>query len=147
MMISRALTATEARYSPIEGEALALIWAVDRLKYLLVGSRTIVRTDHKPLVYIFKGAAQRAKLMRWALLLQKYDLDVEYIEGKANVVADYASRMPLRQWAGLLDEAAFDLTAEVPATNMVLAAYDEWKAEKDRDLVNRKCEACKEVSE
>ena len=146
-MISRALTDTEARYSPIEGEALALIWAVDRLKYLLVGSWTIVRTDHKPLVYIFKGAAQRAKLMRWALLLQKYDLDVEYIEGKANVVADYASRMPLRQLAGLLDKAAFDLTAEVPATNMVLAAYDEWKAEKDRDLVNRKCEACKEVSE
>ena len=37
-MISRALTATEQRYSPIEGEALALIWAVDRLKYLLIGS-------------------------------------------------------------------------------------------------------------
>ena len=56
-MISRALTMTEQRYSPIEGEALAVVWAVDRLKYLIVGSRTVVRTDHKPLIYIFHGAA------------------------------------------------------------------------------------------
>ena len=99
------------------------------------------------MVYIFKGAAQRPKLMRWAIMLQKYDLDVEYIEAKANVVADCASRMPLREWVGLLDEAAFDLTAEIPATNMILAAYDEWKAAKDRDVLSRRCKACREVSE
>lgn len=126
-MISRSLTATEVRYSPIEGEALALVWAVDRLKHLIMGSRTVVRTDHKPLIYIFKGAAHRAKLMRWALLLQKYTLEVEYIEGKANVLADFASRMPLREWVGLLDEAAFDLSSEIPSTNLVLTAYQEWK--------------------
>ena len=55
-MISRSLTDTELGYSPIEGEALALVWAVDRLKHLLLGRKTIVRTDHKPLIYIFKGA-------------------------------------------------------------------------------------------
>lgn len=55
-MISRSLTPTEVSYSPIEGEALALVWAVDRLKHLIVGSKTVVRTDHKPLVYIFRGA-------------------------------------------------------------------------------------------
>ena len=85
--------------------------------------------------------------MRWAILLQKYELDVEYIEGKANVIADCASRMPLREWIGLLDEAAFNLTAEIPATNMILAAYDEWKAAKDRDVMSHLCEACREVSE
>ena len=68
-MVSRSLTATECAYSPIEGEALAMKWVVDRLKHLIVGSKTVVRTDHKPLVYIFRGAGQRAKLMRWALLL------------------------------------------------------------------------------
>ena len=56
VMISRSLTPTEANYSPIEGEALALIWSLDRLKYLLTGHKIIVRTDHKPLIYIFKGA-------------------------------------------------------------------------------------------
>jgi hypothetical protein len=73
--------------------------------------------------------------MRWALLLQKYELEVEYIEGKANVLADCASRMPLREWVGLLDEAAFDLTAEIPATNLVMTAYEEWKVEADKRML------------
>ena len=30
-MISRCLSDTEKAYAPIEGEALALIWALDRL--------------------------------------------------------------------------------------------------------------------
>lgn len=55
-MVSRSLTPTEMAYAPIEGEALALVWAVDRLRHLIIGSRTIVRTDHKPLIYIFKGS-------------------------------------------------------------------------------------------
>jgi len=133
-MISRSLTDTELGYSPIEGEALALVWVVDRLKHLLLGSKTIVRTDHKPLIYIFKGAGQRAKLLCWSLLLQKYELEVEYIEGKANVLADCASRMPLREWLGLMDEAAFDLASVIPPTNLVMVAYEEWKAEFDRKL-------------
>lgn len=68
-MVSRSLTPTEMAYAPIEGEALALVWAVDRLRHLIIGSRTIIRTDHKPLIYIFRGAGQRSKLMRWSLLL------------------------------------------------------------------------------
>jgi len=74
---------------------LVLVWAIDRLKHLITGATTIVRTDHKPLIYIFQGAASKAKLMRWSLLLQKYDLRVEYIQGKANVLANFASRVPI----------------------------------------------------
>ena len=85
--------------------------------------------------------------MRWALLLQKYDLEVEYVAGKANVLADCASRMPLQEWAGLLDDAAFDLTADIPATNAVFAAYEEWKQEKDRQMLAKKCEVCQLGSE
>lgn len=36
-MISRCLSESEMRYAPIEGEALALVWAVERLQYLLEG--------------------------------------------------------------------------------------------------------------
>ena len=68
-MVSQSLTPMEMAYAPIEGEALALVWAVDRLRHLIIGSRTIIRTDNKPLIYIFRGAGQRSKLMRWSLLL------------------------------------------------------------------------------
>lgn len=52
---------------------------------------------------------------------------MEYISGKANVLADFKSRMPLKQIKGLIDSDAFDLTREVPPTNAVYSAYDEWK--------------------
>jgi len=77
--------------------------------------------------------------MRWSLLLQKYDLEIEYVAGKANVLADFNSRLPLKKWMGLLDEAAFDLWAEIPPTGLILAAYEEWKRDWDKKMVNRPC--------
>lgn len=56
-------------YAPIEGEALALVWALERLQHLIEGQKVVVRTDHKPLVYIFKNSAGKSKLTRWALKL------------------------------------------------------------------------------
>ena len=62
--------------------------------------------------------------------------------GKANVLADANSRMPLRESIGLLDEAALDLSAEIPPTGLILAAYEEWKQDWDRRMVNRQCQIC-----
>ncbi len=36
-MVSRSLTDTEQHYPSIEGEALALIWGLDRLRYIIEG--------------------------------------------------------------------------------------------------------------
>ena len=85
----------------------------------------MVRTDHKPLIYIFKNAEGKSKLARWALKLQRFDLQVEYVAGKVNVLADFLSRVPLQCFAGLLDEAASDLSRKIPPTSAVLAALEE----------------------
>ena len=68
-MVLRSLTKAEHLYPPIKGEALALIWAIDRLKYLVKGKQVVVRTDHGPLIYIFRNDANKSKLARWALKL------------------------------------------------------------------------------
>ena len=36
-----------------------------------------------------------ARIQRWALFLNAYDYDIEYIEGKKNATADVLSRLPL----------------------------------------------------
>ena len=55
------------------------------------GFKIKLATDHRPLEYIWKNTESKPKLVRWALRLsaaQQHDLEIEYVEGKANVVAD-----------------------------------------------------------
>ena len=75
IFVSRSLTKTEQRYSNVEREALAVVWAVLRLKQFLLGRHFILITDHKPLEKIFGGTmlpkVTSNRLMRWSILLQR----------------------------------------------------------------------------
>ena len=47
---SKSMTETERRYSQIEKEALALVWACEKFKHYVLGKEIQLETDHKPLV-------------------------------------------------------------------------------------------------
>ena len=48
----------ETRYTPVEGEALAIAWALEDAKYFTLGCDSlIITTDHKPLVRILGDRA------------------------------------------------------------------------------------------
>ena len=51
--VSRTLSVTERRYSQLDREALAIIFGVKRYHQYLYGREFELRTDHKPLIYIF----------------------------------------------------------------------------------------------
>ena len=55
-MGSRFLHEAETRYVPIEGEALAVAFALHSCRYYILGCRDlIVATDHKPLVHVLNN--------------------------------------------------------------------------------------------
>uniref|UniRef100_A0A3B1J3T9 Gypsy retrotransposon integrase-like protein 1 n=1 Tax=Astyanax mexicanus TaxID=7994 RepID=A0A3B1J3T9_ASTMX len=84
----------QCNYSTIEKEALALILAVQHFEVYVGGSSfpVVVFTDHNPLVFLSRMFNQNQRLMRWALLLQDYQLEVRHKKGVENVVADALSR-------------------------------------------------------
>ena len=53
--VSRALTPVERRYSQTEKEALAIVWAIEKLHIYLYGSQFKLITDCKPLQFIFNN--------------------------------------------------------------------------------------------
>ncbi len=59
------------------------------------GSKFIVRTDHQPIVSVFRQKTKSPRINRWILEMRDYCYKIEYKEGKRNVVADQLSR-PVR---------------------------------------------------
>ena len=92
---SRALTEVEKRYSQTEREALAIVFGCEKFHLYVAGSPFTVITDHRPLVSMFNNPfiSLPARIERWVLRLQQYNMEVEYRPGRNNP-ADYASRHP-----------------------------------------------------
>uniref|UniRef100_A0A7I4YT76 RNA-directed DNA polymerase n=1 Tax=Haemonchus contortus TaxID=6289 RepID=A0A7I4YT76_HAECO len=89
---SKRLSKTEQRYHITDIEALAIIYAVKKFHFFVFGMKTIIRTDHQPLTTLFKRNNVSPRVIRWALELQAYDLEIQYVKGSANKVADALSR-------------------------------------------------------
>jgi len=87
------LNEAETRYSTIEKEMLAIIWAVKYFRPYLYGNKFKVITDHKPLVWLQNFKGQNQKLLRWKLTLSEYDYGIIYKKGSQNVIADALSRI------------------------------------------------------
>lgn len=70
--ISQKLFPREMRYSTIEKEALAIKWALDTLKYYLLGGEFVLETDHRALQWMNRMRETNARITRWYLSLQPY---------------------------------------------------------------------------
>ena len=78
--IAKSLTETQQRYSQIEKELLAILFAVKRFRYYLFGQKKIVvETDHQPLVGLMakpiselspRLAQMRLELLSYPVLLE-----------------------------------------------------------------------------
>ena len=90
---SRALTATERRYSQIEKELLAQVFGVEHNHQYVYGRRIILWSDHKPLEAICKKplASAPKRLQRLLLRLQQYDVEIRYKPGPEMYLADTLS--------------------------------------------------------
>ena len=122
--ISQSMTETEQRYAQIKKEALALMWACERLSQYLLGSRFILETDHEPLIPLLSTKDLEElpiRGQRFRLRMMRYDYDVVHVPGKGLNTADFLSCLPLPETESddLQDEvqAYIDLIFEhLPAT-------------------------------
>ena len=83
---SRRLSDVERRYGQTEKEALPLGWVCKRFNMYVFGREFEIKTDHKPLKYIYsKKSKPSVRVERWVLRLQAYQFKVVYRPVKTNI--------------------------------------------------------------
>jgi len=87
------LNPTQMAWSTIEREAYAVVFALRKFRNFIFGVKVTIFSDHNPLMYLRECAPKSAKLTRWALGLQDFDLSWEFRPGSKNQAADCLSRL------------------------------------------------------
>ena len=105
----------ESRYAPIEGEALAVTYGLEKCRLCVMACpNLIVAVDHAPLVKLFGGRSlndiPNPRLLRLKEKTLPFSYSIKHVPGVANKGPDSLSRDPVTP-----AEAACDLEATIHA--------------------------------
>ena len=91
---SRTLSKAERNYCVTRKELLAVITFIKQYRHFLLGRKFLIRTDHRPLQWVFKLQDPTGQIARWQETLASYDFDLIYRPGQQHGNADGMSRRP-----------------------------------------------------
>ena len=111
----------QENYSTTEKEMLAMVFAFEKFRPYILGSRVIVHIDHAAIKYPMAKKDAKPRLIIWVLLLQEFDLEIEDKKGIDNVIDDHLSKIekPIEDEKGneieenFPDEQLFQVTVQV----------------------------------
>ena len=91
---SQKFNKSQRNYCTSKKETLALILASHHFDFYLSAAQhpILVYTDHNPLTFLNQLRDKNQRLMRWKIIIQGYDLNIQHIAGKDNILADALSR-------------------------------------------------------
>ncbi len=89
---SAKLSGAQLAWAAVEKEAYAVVWSLNKFRTWIFGAPITIIADSNPLTYLTASAPKSAKLTRWSLALQEFQITFKYKKGKEHVVPDYLSR-------------------------------------------------------
>ena len=72
---------------------MAVVLAVKKWRPYLLGRHFIIKTDHFSLKYLLEQKLTTTFQSKWLPKLMGYDYEIQYKQGKENLVADGLSRL------------------------------------------------------
>ena len=90
----KKLFSAQRDYSTFKRECLAVVFALEHFKVYLLARPFRLRTDHRALQWLFsKEPKASAKISGWLATLMEYPMQIEYVCGCGNAIADALFRL------------------------------------------------------
>ncbi len=86
----KKLNSAQCNYSTVDKERLSIVMTLREFWSMLLGEELHIHTNNKNILNI--GGFSQSRL-QWISCVNKYSLELHYVEGSANVVADTFSRL------------------------------------------------------
>ena len=85
---------------------LAVVWAMERLRPLLIGIKFVVMTDCQALVYVNSLKTKNPQIIRWLSSMVEFDYEIRHRKGECMQYVDALSQAPVEESIESLETAS-----------------------------------------
>ena len=89
--VSGLFRRSQLNLAALTEEAFAIYMSVKKLSFYLTEAQILLRSDHKPLVKFLLKNMLNSKANNWAMELEAFNIQFDYIKGSNNILADTLS--------------------------------------------------------
>ena len=91
--VSGLFRGSQLNWAALTKEAFAIYMSVKKLMFYLTDAQILLRSDHKPLEKFLLKNTLNSKVNYWAMELEAFNIQFDYIKGSSNILADTLSRL------------------------------------------------------
>ena len=91
--VSGLFRGSQLNWAALTKEAFAIYMSVKKLSFYLTDTQILLRSDHKPLEKFLLKNMLNSKVNNWAMELEAFNIQFDYIKGSNNILADTLSHL------------------------------------------------------
>ena len=91
--VSGLFRGSQLNWAVLTKEAFAIYMSVKKLSFYLTDAQILLRSNHKPLEKFLLKNTLNSKVNNWAMELEAFNIQFDYIKGQNNILADTLNRL------------------------------------------------------
>ena len=125
--VSGLFRESQLNWAALTKEAYTIYMSISKLMFYITGHNVKVKSDHLPLEKFLEKRTLNAKVNNWAIELEQFKIELDWISGVKNTLADSLSRL-----LDMTPEA--EPTQEPPCEEFGVACFEELETAKVHEL-------------
>ena len=117
--VSGLFRGSQLNWAALTKEAFAIYMSVKKLSFYLTDAQILLRSDHRPLEKFLLKNTLNSKVNNWAMELEAFNIQFDYIKGSSNILADTLSHL-------IAIDPDTPTTAEEPGYEFGYAIFEEF---------------------